>query len=82
MYVQMLFDDTLTTGEKYDEIVEVEDEEFVDPQKAKPIKTRDNEESKDLESEQSLDDTSDADEVTVYSQDAFYILLVWHHTVK
>ena len=60
------FDDaTLTTGKKYDKIVEVEDEEFVNPEKAKLTKTQDDEEVEDLESEQSLDDTSDADEVTI-----------------
>ncbi|XP_065919343.1 hapless 2-like [Dysidea avara] len=50
-------------GKKYDKIVEVEDEEFVNPEKAKLTKTQDDEEVEDLESEQSLDDTSDADEV-------------------
>lgn len=41
----------------------MEDEEFVDPHKAKLI-DKSTEKDEDLESEQSLSDTSDADEVS------------------
>lgn len=47
--------------DKYNEL-EMEDEEFVDPQKAK-YSDKSKEKDEDLESEQSLSDTSDADEV-------------------
>jgi len=55
---------TLITGKKYDEIIDIEDEEFLDPEKAKLAKMQGDEENEDLESEQSLDDTSDTDEVS------------------
>ena len=41
----------------------MEDEEFVNPQKAKLV-DKSKEKDEDLESEQSLSDTSDADEVS------------------
>lgn len=42
----------------------MEDEEFVDPHKAK-YANQSKEKDEDLESEQSLSDTSDADEVSI-----------------
>ena len=49
--------------DKYEEM-EMEDEEFVDPQKKAKYIDKNKEKDEDLESEQSLDDTSDADEVS------------------
>ena len=46
------------------EVLEMEDEEFVDPNKAKYTDKSSKEKDEDLETEQSLSDTSDADEVS------------------
>ena len=50
----------------------MEDEEFVDPHKAKYDKSTAKEKDEDLESEQSLSDTSDADEVS-YKKSLFFM---------
>ena len=59
----------------------MEDEEFVDPQKKAKYTDNTKEKDEDLESEQSLSDTSDADEVS-YNNPMPYIWVTTSHLAQ